>query len=188
MDDVISISNLNDFIFCPASIYFHKLYGSEDNLMYQSSYQINGSKAHEAVDNNSYSTRKNIITSLEVYSDKYRLYGKIDIYDADKKILIERKKHVTRIYDGYVFQLYAQYYAMLEMGYEIKGLEIRSLDDNRRYVVKLPDEDKLMKNKFECLVNTMRTFDLEAFEQTNIEKCRKCIYEDACDRALNREM
>lgn len=51
MDDVISISNLNDFIFCPASVYFHKLYGSEDNLMYQSSYQINGSKAHEAVDN-----------------------------------------------------------------------------------------------------------------------------------------
>lgn len=42
MDDVIIISNLNDFIFCPASIYFHKLYGSEDNLMYQSSYQING--------------------------------------------------------------------------------------------------------------------------------------------------
>ena len=97
---------------------------------------------------------------MEVYSDKYRLYGKIDIYDADKKILTERKKHVTRIYDGYVFQLYAQYYAMLEMGYEIKGLEIRSLDDNRRYIVKLPDEDKLMKNKFECLVNTMRTFDL----------------------------
>lgn len=51
MDDVIIISNLNDFIFCPASIYFHKLYGREDNLMYQSSYQINGSKAHEAVDN-----------------------------------------------------------------------------------------------------------------------------------------
>lgn len=32
MDDVIIISNLNDFIFCPASIYFHKLYGSEDKL------------------------------------------------------------------------------------------------------------------------------------------------------------
>lgn len=95
---------------------------------------------------------------------------------------------MTRIYDGYVFQLYAQYYAMLEMGYEINGLEIRSLDDNRRYIIKLPDADKLMKNKFECLVNTMRTFDLEAFEQTNIEKCKKCIYEDACDRALNREM
>lgn len=41
MDDIIIISNLNDFIFCPASIYFHKLYGSQDNLTYQSSYQIN---------------------------------------------------------------------------------------------------------------------------------------------------
>lgn len=50
MDDIIIISNLNDFIFCPASIYFHKLYGSQDNLTYQSSYQINGSRAHESVD------------------------------------------------------------------------------------------------------------------------------------------
>ena len=28
MDDIILISNLNDFIFCPVSIYFHKLYGN----------------------------------------------------------------------------------------------------------------------------------------------------------------
>ncbi len=66
MDDIIIISNLNDFIFCPASIYFHKLYGSQDNLTYQSSYQINGSKAHESVDNSSYSTKKSIITALDV--------------------------------------------------------------------------------------------------------------------------
>ena len=31
---MIKYSNLNDFIFCPASIYFHKLYGSQDNLTY----------------------------------------------------------------------------------------------------------------------------------------------------------
>lgn len=46
MDDLIIISNLNDFI-CPASIYFHKLYGSEDTIMYQSKAQIDGTKAHE---------------------------------------------------------------------------------------------------------------------------------------------
>lgn len=34
MDDLIIISNLNDFIFCPASIYFHKLYGNEERLMF----------------------------------------------------------------------------------------------------------------------------------------------------------
>lgn len=186
MDDVIIISYLNDFIFCPASIYFHKLYGSEDILMYQTAYQIDGTKAHEAVDNNTYSTKKSIITSLDVYSEKYGLFGKIDIFDSDRKLLIERKKHVAKIYDGYVFQLYAQYYAMTEMGYEIKRLELRSIDDNKKYGITLPNENEIMRHKFESLVNTIRTFDLTTFRQTNIEKCKKCIYEDACDRSLNR--
>lgn len=186
MDDIIIISNLNDFIFCPASIYFHKLYGSEDTLMYQSSYQIDGTKAHESVDNNTYSTRNNVITSLEVYSDKYKLIGKIDIYDADKKLLIERKKHVNKIYDGYVFQLYAQYYSLIEMGYDVRHLEIRSIDDNKKYKIDLPEQSQEMKSKFENLVNEMRMFDLEKFHQTNALKCKKCIYEDACDRSLNR--
>lgn len=99
MDDLIIISNLNDFIFCPASIYFHKLYGSEDQLMYQTKAQINGTKAHEKVDNEQYSTRKNVITALDVYSEKYRIIGKIDIYDGDKRLLVERKKHINKIYD-----------------------------------------------------------------------------------------
>ena len=34
MDDIIKISNINDFIFCPASIYFHNLYGNENKLMF----------------------------------------------------------------------------------------------------------------------------------------------------------
>lgn len=105
MEDLILISNLNDFIYCPASIYFHGLYGNADKLTYQSEYQINGTKAHENVDAGKYSTRKNIITALEVFSQEYGLVGKIDIYDREKKILIERKKHVNVVYDGYVFQL-----------------------------------------------------------------------------------
>lgn len=47
MDELIIISNLNDLIFCPASIYFHKLYGSEDTIMYQLKAQLDGTKAHE---------------------------------------------------------------------------------------------------------------------------------------------
>lgn len=184
MDDVIIISNLNDFIFCPASIYFHKLYGSEDKLLYQTSYQLDGTKVHESIDNCTYSTKRNIITSLDVYSEKYRLFGKIDIYDADKKLLIERKKHVSRVFDGYVFQLYAQYYAMTEMGYGVDKLEIRSIDDNKKYPIELPDYNMHMKGCFEFLVNEMRMFNIEQFKQDNIEKCTKCIYKDACDRSL----
>ena len=44
MEDLILISNLNDFIFCQVSIYFHKLYGNQDNLTYFDNVQWNGRK------------------------------------------------------------------------------------------------------------------------------------------------
>ena len=45
----ISISNLNDFIFCPVSIYFHSL-EDEDNVLFQREEQLNGTKSHEKSD------------------------------------------------------------------------------------------------------------------------------------------
>lgn len=187
MDDLIIISHLNDFIFCPVSIYFHKLYGNEDVLMFQSSAQLNGTKAHRSVDNNTYSTRKNIITNLDVYCEHYGLIGKIDIYDSEKRKLTERKKHIGKIYDGYIFQIYAQYFAMTEMGYPVEKLEFYSMDDNRKYPVLLPEDNQVMKQKFEEVIRDLRTFDMTTFYQSNIEKCSHCIYEDACDRASIRK-
>ena len=81
MDDAILITELNDFIFCPASIYFHKLYGGVDRMLYQSSDQINGTSAHEAIDGGTYSKDSNVLMATDVYCEKYGLIGKIDIYD-----------------------------------------------------------------------------------------------------------
>lgn len=50
MGNPIIISNLNDFIFCPASIYFHNIYGQQDRRLYQSEKQLNDTKVHETVD------------------------------------------------------------------------------------------------------------------------------------------
>lgn len=61
MDDLIPISFLNDFIFCPASIYFHQLYGAQEKLTYQRSNQINGTAAHRTVDSSTYTSRKNVL-------------------------------------------------------------------------------------------------------------------------------
>ena len=58
MEETILISYLNDFIFCPVSIYFHKLYGAMDKTLYQSSFQIDGTNAHKAIDSKKYSTKK----------------------------------------------------------------------------------------------------------------------------------
>lgn len=49
MEETIIISYLNDFIFCPVSIYFHKLYGNRDKMLYQSEYQLNGTDAHKKI-------------------------------------------------------------------------------------------------------------------------------------------
>ena len=62
-DKLVSMTlptQLNDFIFCPASIYFHNLYGETERFLYQSESQINGTAAHSAIDQHTYSDRKNI--------------------------------------------------------------------------------------------------------------------------------
>ena len=105
MEETILISYLNDFIFCPVSIYFHKLYGKLDKKLYQSEYQINGTNAHKAI-------------------------------------------------------------------------------DNKKYNVKLPADDNDMNTKFEDLIKEIHEFDIENFKQTKKKKCKKCIYEPACDRSL----
>lgn len=184
MDDAILITELNDFIFCPVSIYFHKMYKDMDRMIYQNTDQINGTAAHKNVDEGTYSTRSNILTGLDVYCEKYNLIGKIDIYDAEKRVIRERKKRIKTIYDGYVFQIYAQYFALVEMGYKVDKLELYSLDDHKVYDIALPTVDKDMLFKFEKVIEDIKKFSMEDFIQTNKEKCQHCIYEPACDRTL----
>jgi CRISPR-associated protein Cas4 len=184
MEEIILISYLNDFIFCPISIYFHKLYGNMETKLYQRDYQINGTDAHKSIDTKTYSTRLDILQGIDVYTEEYGILGKIDIFDIKNGILTERKKKIVEIYDGYIFQIYAQYYALNEMGYNVKKIRLHSLDDNKTYNIDLPDENIEMKEKFQKLIKEIREFSFENFEQTNKKKCEKCIYEPSCDRSL----
>ena len=153
---------------------------------YQSHYQINGKAAHEPIDNKQY-TKSKTLKSLEVYSEEYQLVGKIDIYEVDTHTLIERKKKVNQIFDGYVFQLYAQCLSMREMGYRVDKLKIHSLDDNKTYPIKLPEEDAEMMHKFQYLLNDIKNFSMETYQQTNALKCNRCIYSPYCDRSLKND-
>jgi len=56
MENYIKLSTLNDFIFCPKSIYYHNLYYSYEKKLYQEETQIAWSIAHESIDNKTYST------------------------------------------------------------------------------------------------------------------------------------
>lgn len=123
----VSISFLNDFIFCPASIYFHTIDDNEDDVQIQDTYQLNGTAAHEKSDSAAYSTKKSMLQGISVYCERYNLIGKIDTFDTEKGILTERKKKIKTIYDGYVFQLYAQYFSLIEMGYSVKSIRLYSI-------------------------------------------------------------
>lgn len=184
MEDAIPITCLNDFVFCPASIYFHRFYDGFERIAYHDTFQINGSHAHKAIDNNTYSTSDDVIASLTVFSEEYQVIGKIDLLYQKTGVLVERKKVIKEVYDGYVFQLYAQYFALKEMGYQVNKIQLYSMDDNRKYDVTLPEKDPVMQDKFRSTLNALLTFDLEGFQQVNEAKCNRCIYEPACDRTL----
>lgn len=102
MEDYISISTLNDFIFCPYSIYLHNVYMDTDEGLYQATPQTRGKIAHNPIDNKKSSNRSCDLQSLPVISEEYRLVGKIDIYKGNIHQLIERKYQLKHIYKGHI--------------------------------------------------------------------------------------
>lgn len=75
---MLSISYLNDFIFCPVSIYFHLLDHETEKLSYQREYQINGTAAHNAVDKANYSHKRAVLQAIAVISNYLK-----NIYEQD---------------------------------------------------------------------------------------------------------
>lgn len=107
-EEPISISNLNDFIFCPVSIYFHSLEDDTDTM---------------------------------------------------------------------IFQVYAQYFSLEEMGYSVKELRLYSMDDNKVYRIEKPETNPGMLKKVEDVIFNMMNFSFNNFKGDNKAKCSNCIYE-----------
>ena len=88
MGDYLLISMLNDFIFCPYSIYLHNVYMDTDESMYHAVPQTRGKLSHESVDEKKASTHKDYLMSLPIYSERFHLMGKIDVFNLKDKKLI----------------------------------------------------------------------------------------------------
>lgn len=185
MENYLPISYINDFIFCPRSIYNHQLYQNRDELVYQGEVQTKGKAAHQKIDHKEYSTKKSVLQNFEVYTDTYGLFGKIDLFDVEKGLLTERKNSIKTIYDGYVFQLYAQYFGLTEMGYNVQKMGLYDFSKNKMYPILLPHQDLFMKQKFEDTLAEINQFSLlkKGF-MANKQKCEKCIYNLLCDASL----
>lgn len=181
MESYIPISFLNDFIFCPRSIYFHQIYQGFESHVYHTDVQVKGKMAHLTIDRKKYSTKKDVLQGLPVFSSEYSLCGRIDIFDRKSGILTERKKRVKKIYDGFVFQVYAQYYCLTEMGYQVSKLFIYSMDENKNHPIPLPKDNPQMERNFKNLMEKIHSFHLEDKFSPNLSKCANCIYRNLCD-------
>lgn len=179
MESYTQISKINDFIFCPRSVYLHSIYDNFKKQTFQRTPQVAGSFAHQSIDRGTYSSLKRYVVALEIYSEELEICGKIDIYDKQTKTLIERKRTVKNIYDGYKYQLYAQMACMKEMGNPIEALLIHSLTDNKRYDIDMPTDKEWAV--FLELLETIKNYDVA---QTPIlygsKKCPQCIYQPLC--------
>lgn len=180
MESYIKLSTLNDFIFCPKSIYYHNLYDNYEKKIYQDEVQIAWSIAHESIDNKTYSSRKDILQSLEVYSEKYSIAWKIDIFYKSEWKLIERKNKIEKIYIWYKYQLWWQMLCLEEMWYKVNSLWFYSMTDNKTYKVNKPTFQEI--EKFLEIIDKYKKFNLlqEKWSQ-NTQKCLKCIYKELCD-------
>lgn len=181
MTDYIPLSALNDFVFCPYSIYLHNVYMEADEDLFQATPQTKGAMAHQGVDQKTGSTRRNDIMSLNVYSDELGISGKIDIFKQDQRLLIERKNNLKRIYQGQIYQLWGQYFCMTEMGFSVERLAFYEISSNKMLEVKTPDE----RGKLE-LITFIQRFKAYNPENTminvNPNKCAHCIYCNLCDK------
>ncbi|MDD5977287.1 MAG: type V CRISPR-associated protein Cas4 [Bacteroidales bacterium] len=93
-----SLTTLNDFIFCPYSIYLHKAYMETDEDIFKTIVQLSGTNAHKATNSKKGSSRSCDILSLPVCSNSLGLYGVIDLYRGNTATPIERKLRLNHIF------------------------------------------------------------------------------------------
>lgn len=180
MPDYISISALNDFIFCPYSIYLHNVYMDTDEDLYHATPQTKGKAAHQTVDGKTYSHSTNDIVALPVYSDEFGLMGKIDIYKQKERLLIERKYQLNKIYRGQLYQLWAQYFCLTEMGYLVEHITFYELSTNKTHNVNLPTDSE--RTELKEFIARFKAYDLDSNISVNANKCVHCIYCNLCDK------
>lgn len=185
METFLPITYLNDFVFCPYSIYLHQVFDNNHEEVYSSSPQQYGKSAHSEIDSfekrkESIKAESKILKGIYVISNKLGVYGKIDTLFVNRKKLVESKFQIKTLYRGYYYQLWAQYYALIEMGFEVESILFHSIKEKQDYVIPLPNEkDELeLRNHIRKIAH----FDFESEIIVNPVKCSHCIYAALCDK------
>jgi CRISPR-associated protein Cas4 len=153
--------------------------GADEDL-YHAIPQTQGKASHSQIDEKKYSSRKDDIVGISVYCNELGVAGKIDIYKQKERLLIERKYKLDKIYLGQIYQLWAQYFCLVEMGYNVNRLAFYAISTNITFPIELPTDEN--KKELINFIESFKNFNPETDIETNINKCRHCIYCSLCDK------
>jgi len=176
----VQISTLNDFIFCPYSIYLHGIYDQVDESLYHAAPQVRGSISHEATDSKKSSTCKDDLLSLPVFSDELGIMGKIDCFRVSEGHLIERKYQLKKIFRGQLYQIWAQYFCLKEMGYDVRQISFYEISTKKIFHVNLPGDVEF--SELMLVIEKYNQYSPDNEIETNKNKCIHCIYCPMCDK------
>jgi len=157
--------------------------GGEEELIHAVP-QIQGRASHETIDQKKYSSLKDEFSGMPVCCNELGIVGKIDIYKVSEKLLIERKYKLLKIYQGQIYQLWAQYFCMIEMGYEVEKLAFYAISSNTTFPVEIPENAQ--KDELKGFIQQFKTYNPMQEISVNINKCTHCIYCNLCDK-INTE-
>ena len=177
MEHYLAITTLNDFIFCPYSIYLHEIYHQNREEAYHSAFQSKGKRLHHFIENNQ---DENSWKNAFVYSEKLKIYGRIDDYNKRTKELIEYKSTVAIAFRGYYYQIWAQFLCLSEMGVEVVHLSFYDFRQDKKIPVTIPNDEQILELKNH--IKKVQEFDFNTDLNPNPNKCKQCIYHHLCEK------
>jgi len=152
----------------------HLAAGEVAPASYQAVPQVRGNELHAAIDDKRYSNRKNILQGASIYSEELQVQGKLDTYDTSTGELVERKARIKKIHEGNLMQLYAEYFCLIEMGFNPKKLAFYSMQDNKKYPVSLPG--KTGKQRLKEIIANMQNYTTKQLLNHTCPNCSNNIY------------
>lgn len=164
--DLVNISDLNQFLYCPRRLYY---------LMFYQTQGLNFYLADGRALHNRQSRRGGWYREVYLRSDDLHMHGKIDIVEnTDSGVVPIERKHGSKYYENDLVQLAA--YAMLLEDYLEERVPVGYLylyETNTRHPIEITD---LLRESVVGTIETIRSMKIDeipAFSE-NPNKCRKC--------------
>jgi len=185
MKAYIPITYLNDFVFCPYSVYLHQVFDNNTEDLYSANPQQVGKTAHADIDDFK-EEKPEVIKGCYVISNKLGVYGKIDTYYVNLERLVESKYEIKTLYRGYYYQIWCHYFALTEMGFKVKELQFYAIKNNKIYPIPIPT--KADYEELRAHIKKIAWFDFEQKINVNPAKCKHCIYAALCDKTQHEHV